>query len=319
MTAASEISGNTGDGAGPAPVAPAARAALPADVLRWVAGVAGGGDITVLRGLRGGSSPWLMQAGPHQVVLRTGEPAYAHWFETEVAGLRLAAANGIPVPRLLGHDDGAAAGCPVVLTSCLPGASAIPPEPRPARLHALGAVAARLHAVPRQPSADLPRRDHPIGIADFVQLRAGHDVGPLQREAASILATARPSDDRTVFVHGDLWQGNTMWEGDVLSGLIDWDCAGVGPPGVDLGSLRMDVTFCYGPAAADELLAGYEQEAGQAAADIPYWDAVAALATPPGLGWFPETISAQGRQDLTRELLLERHAGFLDRALVRLR
>lgn len=47
---------------------------------------------------------------------------------------------------------------------------------------------------------------------------------------------------------------------------------------------------------------------------------VAALATPPGLGWIPEAIAAQGgRPDLTPALLRARHEEFLSQALARLR
>jgi hypothetical protein len=47
---------------------------------------------------------------------------------------------------------------------------------------------------------------------------------------------------------------------------------------------------------------------------------VAALATPPGLGWFPESIASRGgRPDLTTELVVRRHAEFLGQALDRLR
>jgi hypothetical protein len=59
----------------------------------------------------------------------------------------------------------------------------------------------------------------------------------------------------------------------------------------------MDAAFCYGQGAAAEVLAGYEQAADGPAADIAYWDIVAALATPPGLGWFPPAIAGQGRPD----------------------
>jgi aminoglycoside phosphotransferase (APT) family kinase protein len=33
-----------------------------------------------------------------------------------------------------------------------------------------------------------------------------------------------------VLVHGDLWQGNALWRGDILAGLVDWACAGQGRP-----------------------------------------------------------------------------------------
>jgi hypothetical protein len=70
----------------------------------------------------------------------------------------------------------------------------------------------------------------------------------------------------------------------VLTGLVDWDCAGAGAPGVDLGSLRCDAAICYGLSAPDHVLAGWEQAAGQAAEDVAYWDVVGALATPPDMG-----------------------------------
>jgi len=46
-----------------------------------------------------------------------------------------------------------------------------------------------------------------------------------------------------------------------------------------------------------------------------YWDVVAALATPPDMGWFPAAINAQGRLDLDRAALLQRRDTFLRQAL----
>ena len=299
--------------------------APPAVVLRWSAGILGC-DPVVVRGLRDGESPWLLQAGERQVVLRTGWPGQEQQIATEAAGLARAAGLAVPVPELLGHDDGrAAGGVPVVLSAALPGSSRIPPVPVPARLRALGAAAAALHAVPFAPAPDLPHREHPIGDENFAAMRAGHDVGPLQREAQAVLdAAARAGRlaQEPVFVHGDLWAGNTLWVGDVLTGVVDWDAAGSGAPGIDLGSLRMDAAFCYGAGAgaADEVTAGWEAAAGRRAEEVPLWDLVAALATPPGLGWFPESIAAQGgRPDLTVDLVVRRHADFLGQALARLR
>jgi hypothetical protein len=36
------------------------------------------------------------------------------------------------------------------------------------------------------------------------------------------------------------------------------------------------------------------------------------------MGWFPASMAVQGRPDLTREVMLERRAAFLDGALSRL-
>lgn len=48
--------------------------------------------------------------------------------------------------------------------------------------------------------------------------------------------------------------------------------------------------------------------------DGAYWDAFAAPATPPDLGWFPAAIAGQGRADLDRALR-ERRDCFLGEAL----
>jgi hypothetical protein len=87
---------------------------------------------------------------------------------------------------------------------------------------------------------------------------------------------------------------------------------------VDLGSLRCDAAVCFGLAAADDVLAGWQAAAGRGADDVAYWDVVAALSTPPDIDWFTEAISAQGRPDLSRVLLAHRRNVFLSDALDRL-
>jgi aminoglycoside phosphotransferase (APT) family kinase protein len=119
-------------------------------------------------------------------------------------------------------------------------------------------------------------------------------------------------------VHGDLWQGNALWDGDTLTGLVDWDCAGVGPAGVDLGSLRCDAAICYGPEAAEHVLHGYAEAAGLPATDVAYWDVVAALCTPPDMSWFVGALHGQGRTDLTRTQVIDRRDAFLEAALATL-
>jgi aminoglycoside phosphotransferase (APT) family kinase protein len=55
------------------------------------------------------------------------------------------------------------------------------------------------------------------------------------------VASTTPEDPRTALTHGDLWYGNTLWTGNAdLTAVLDWDAAGIGSPGVDLGSVRLD-------------------------------------------------------------------------------
>jgi aminoglycoside phosphotransferase (APT) family kinase protein len=149
-------------------------------------------------------------------------------------------------------------------------------------------------------------------------MRREQGASDLLRAAEVAVAASRPDDGRLGLVHGDLWHGNTLWDDGRLAAVLDWDCAGVGPAGIDLGSLRCDAAWCHGIDAAGHILRGWEAEAGRPATGVPYWDAVAALASPPDMGWFPVSMALQGRPDLTREVMLERRDAFLDAALSQL-
>lgn len=291
-----------------------------AEVLDWASAVLGI-EVTVRRGLRRDSSPWLLQAGNREVVLRVARAERAAQVATEVAAMMHAArvsGDILPVAELLGYDLAERTGHGLVLTARVPGTSVIPPEPDPERLQALGAAAARISSIELTPAPELPVRNRPIEVADFAGKRRERGSSALLREAEAAVAATRPGDGQAGLVHGDLWYGNTLWDNGRLTAVLDWDCAGVGPAGIDLGSLRCDAAWCHGTEAAGHILCGWETEAGRPASDVPYWDAVASLASPPGMGRFPTAMAGQGRPDLTREVMLERRDTFLRAALSRL-
>jgi aminoglycoside phosphotransferase (APT) family kinase protein len=292
-----------------------------AEVLAWASAVLDA-EVTVLRGLRQGGSPWLLRTGDREVILRAARAGRAAETATEVAAMTCAArvpGAVLPVAELLGYDLAERTGYALVLTACVPGTSMIPLDPDPERLRALGAVAALISSIELTPAPALPVRSRPIEAEDFAGLRREQGAPDLLRAAEVAVAAARPADGRLGLVHGDLWYGNTLWDDGRLTAVLDWDCAGVGPAGIDLGSLRCDAAWCHGVESAEHILRGWEAEAGRPACDVPYWDAVAALASPPDMGWFPTSMSCQGRPDLTREVMLERRDVFLDTALQGLR
>ena len=282
---------------------------------RWVVdAVAPGSMVTKVRGLRDGGSPWLIvfdrADSPREVILRVGSTEARSLIETEIAALELASEHALPAPRLLAADaDGDP---PLIVIDRLPGSSTIPSNRSRERLRRLGAEAARLSGVRLASTSALPLRDRPISGVDFKALRRT-DTTPLLERAESTLMTLPAGE--AGFVHGDLWQGNSLWRGDELMGLIDWDCAGVGPAGLDLGSLRLDAALCFGLEAVNDPLDGWEEAAGRSAADVAHWDIVAALSTPADMGWFFEATVAQGRPDLTRSLLIQRRDAFLEAAM----
>jgi aminoglycoside phosphotransferase (APT) family kinase protein len=307
-------------------VTPASRRQLEPALLEWALAAlgAGPGGSGVRRvGMREGGSPWRLDLdGGTSAVLRVVPAAQRDLLVVELAALELAAAHGLPVPQVLAADlDGTVAeGRLAVLATLLPGTSSVPgAPPSDERFRALGALAARVAAVPLPgPPAALPQRTRPLSSVDFAALRAAEPPRPLLAAAEETLAELRLPERPRVFVHGDLWQGNTLWDGDRLTGVVDWDCAGVGAAGIDLGSLRCDAALTAGREAAEAVLAGYEETSGEPADDVAHWDVVAALCTPPTIGWFADAMRDQGRTDLDRPTLLRRRDAFLRTALARL-
>jgi Ser/Thr protein kinase RdoA (MazF antagonist) len=294
------------------------------ELLAWAAGSLGGGEVVDVGDLGKNDGPqptWLLrvkQRGTtHDVVLKAGPLDWTAGFTAEAAGMEFATEHDLPAPRLVAADLEGRFGVLAVLSTSLPG------EPwrawkQPglvARLRALGAAAARLHAIALAPRPRLPLRTHHIPHDDYsaerrwaarFQAAADHDkdavfeellaetgwppgplrqvvtltrTTPLLREAEERIAQASPPEAATVFVHADLHTGNTLWDGDTLTGIVDWDSAGAGQPGVDLGSLRLDAAMNYDLAAAQEIVNGWQDASQQVATDLAYWDVVSALNT----------------------------------------
>lgn len=117
-----------------------------------------------------------------------------------------------------------------------------------------------------------------------------------------------------VFVHGDLWAGNVLWDGDSYVATVDWEAAGAGSHGVDLGSLRLDAALLYGQETPSQVLVGWEVAMGRQATEVAYWDLAAALNTSADMTGATPTMHAAGRTDLDCGALTRRDE-FLEEAL----
>lgn len=243
---------------------------------------------------------------------------------TNAEALSLAERYNVPAPRLLACDrDGDDAGTTVSLETCLPGTSEFPDDLEPEDLRRMGMTMAQVHTIRLEPQPLLACRTRPIQPDDFARDRRwaalyqtdveGHDIvlrsylqitefppddpramlsqtrsTPLLLLADDLVRAYRRANEPNVLLHGDLWPGNTRWHDGQFTALIDWKTAGVGNPGIDLGSMRMHVVLRYGPPAAALVLEGWERYMGRQATDIAYWDAVAALNTPTVMEGWPD-------------------------------
>jgi aminoglycoside phosphotransferase (APT) family kinase protein len=290
-------------------------------VLRWaVSQVGADARLVAAEGLRAGAGPWrlrIVHAGKQfTVVLRVGDTSCRQQLATEAAALAFAEAHRLAAPRLVAVDlDGVAAGRPALLMTVLPGSSTIPTLASTTRLRALGAAAATLHALATGPRPDLPLRVRPLADVDFAAMRRASGSSPLLEAAAERVSQLPVPQGATVLVHGDLWQGNTLWIGETCVGMVDWDAAGVGHPGIDLGTLRVDAAVMFGPPAAAAVLDGWRRATGHAADAMAYWDLVAALTTPTDMAQWLSVAHDHGRVDLDAVTLNDRRDLFLRSAL----
>jgi aminoglycoside phosphotransferase (APT) family kinase protein len=289
-------------------------------LLRW-AGAVTGGDVRLVRGLRRGGSPWLVRvegAASYDAVLRVGTTDNPNGIATEAAALRIVRRHGVRAPRLIAVDaEGTGPGVRALLETAVPGSSRIPSTPVPDRLRAAGAAISVLHGIEHRPTDDLPLRVRPIAASDFTAARraGGTATTPLLDAAADLIAQSPVPAAGPVLVHGDMWHGNLLWREDHVVAILDWDMAGVGPHGVDLGSLRCDAALLYGIEAADLVLDGWLGTGRRPPAALPYWDAVAALNTPTDMAEFIPAIHDQGRDDLDAAVVNERRDVFIRSAL----
>ena len=211
--------------------------------------------------------------------------------------------------------EGTATGQPALIETALPGSSRIPAHPEPDRLRRARTCGGGHPHHRRRAEPAVPVRFRSLDDVDFGSLQVPETSAELFATARSVVAAASPPTEPHVFVHGDLWQGNTLWEGSSHCGTLDWDCAGVGPAGVDIGSLRCDVAVMFGQQAADEVVAGWEEHQAMRAANVAWWDLVAAMSTPPDMAMWLPNFHHQGRRDLDLPTVTARRNAFLAAAL----
>ena len=179
--------------------------------------------------------------------------------------LRALAGRGLPVPAVLaiGRDEQ-----PFLVMERLPGGppARLSPEERTALGRELGRLLARLHALdPRE--LGLPAGG-PSSAATLAQVRHYQELYRSARPApvpllGALLAWAERNvpDDGTApaVLWGDPGAHNLLVAEGRITALLDWELTHAGDPLDDLGAA---VWSCLGSFDPDDVVAGYEEEAG---------------------------------------------------------
>jgi aminoglycoside phosphotransferase (APT) family kinase protein len=280
----------------------------PAAALGWAAAAFGPGSRVVA--VRSLSSAWLANhavdvadaAGAvHRVVLRrwarpgweVDDPDFTA--AREAAILELLAPTPVPAPALVAADpDAAVCDVPALLLARLPGgppdlaaepgrlvqglAEALPP------IHAVAVPLVRPGGVTSGPAAGPGRRVVPAYRRFYDPRRLdppAWSARPGLWRRAFEVATGPPPDDHACFIHRDYHPANTLWTDGRLTGVVDWIGGSWGPPSVDLGHMRLNLTWDLGMEVADRFLAAHRALTGLD--HHPYWDVASAVDCVPEL------------------------------------
>ena len=275
------------------PVARLLRRRPPVAALAWAAAAFGPGSRVVA--VAPLASAWLANhavdvadaAGRlHRVVLRRW--ARPGWDEEdpdfnaarEAAILELLAPTPVPAPALAAADpDAEVCDVPALLETRLPGGPPVLATDPGRVLEGLAAALPPIHAV-EVPAAPADPGSRPVPAYHRFYEPEGlvppaWSARPGLWSTAFEVAAEPPPPYRSCFIHRDYHPANTLWEGGRLTGVVDWVGGSWGPPSVDLGHMRVNLTVDLGLAAADRFLAAHRAVTG--ADHHPWWDVAAAV------------------------------------------
>jgi aminoglycoside phosphotransferase (APT) family kinase protein len=205
--------------------------------------------------------------------LAEGDPLVIRWSDPQVWGktgrehvlrealaCRLLTGAALPVPQLIASDlDGATAGGPANLMTWRPG------RVRLGRLELTAITAwARLAVAVHQQPVLVEHRPPTFSFRGPIEPEVpGWARWPgLWRKAIDVWAAGPPPTPYGL-LHRDFHLGNTLWQGDTVTGLIDWAETSWGPPDLDVAHACSDFAMLHTTADAETFRAAYLRQGGR--------------------------------------------------------
>ena len=248
------------------------------ELARWLAPL-GTGPLEGFAGIAAGmqNSNYFVSVGGTRRVLTIFESLAPRELDFYLALQDHLAMRGFPCPRPLPDGDGRfwrrLAGKPAALFTCLPGECIETPTVEHCRT--LGDMLAHLHLAGAGFPSPLP---NPCGQAwcqatgrTLAPLLTADERGRLLAELDFQAAVDRSNLPRGI-VHGDLFRDNVLWQGERISGVLDFYFAGEDSLLLDLAVVAND--WADDTEGLQALLAGYGAVRPLQAAEYEAWPAM---------------------------------------------
>ena len=267
------------------------------DAVAW-AEAAWGRRVASSRRLRGGVTSTMLALtsddGSQSVLrLMTEEPWRRHadgLLSRESLVQTQLADSDVPAPRSIALDaTGEQAGVPAHLMSHLPGALVLDRDDD-AQLEALAALLARIHAI--DPGKDGWPRTHQSWAWPEKRIVPEWTERPaLWRRAFGVLDADPPAHEPT-FLHRDFHPGNVLWEGDAVSGVVDWVETSTGPAALDVAHCMTGLALLHGVDAATGFAHHYRRVTRRDEPGSAYWWVMDVVGFLPG----PQKVTVPWRE-----------------------
>ncbi|MET7283625.1 aminoglycoside phosphotransferase family protein [Kribbella sp. NPDC005582] len=226
------------------------------------------------------------------------------WLGREAGALRtLAKRSGVVAPGLVAVDPaGEQCEWPSLLMTHLPGRVVLDDEGVEERLPVLARQLVAIHGV--QPR-ERPKSFVTLSTAETAVVPAGADWS----EAIDVIRRPAPAYVGR-FLHRDFQPGNVLFEGQRITGVVDWAGTSWGPAELDVSHCSTNLALLHGPEWGLRFAEAY-QEAGGELANRRYWFVRDALAASEEISRVSQPWREAGRMELTTACLEQRLSNYI--------
>jgi aminoglycoside phosphotransferase (APT) family kinase protein len=237
--------------------------------------------------------------------------------ESEFRALALAAEHGVPVPAPIWIDRVGLFPERAVVIEFIDGAVLLqPPDPLDwaaqlaetlVHIHQIQPAAEDGAIFPVLSPGEWPHEDEYPFAGGEHPLR--ERVRSTRRQA---MASLQP--DAAVYLHHDYWPGNTLWDGDRLIAVVDWEGGVIGEPAIDVAACAFDIAMLGIDGAADHFVDVYRDLSGRPLTNLPYWELMAVCRPFPDIAIWVPGWQAMGI-DIDVDEARDRHTALIEAAL----